>query len=206
VSRRSAALFACVFAALAALVAAGAFTRLDQWSIDHLMPGGSFRHVPGSLANGLVPLLHAGWGSGYAIAANIVTLPASFLLALAIVAFCSRVLAVALVAAVGVEVICKELLTRPALYQGSYHIAAFDSSFPSGHTLRTVLVAAAVSLRWPRVRPLAIAWTIASLALLILAGWHTPSDLAGGVVLAALALLGARGAGALRRCRLPRGA
>ena len=205
-SRRSAALLACVFAALAALVAAGAFTRLDQWSIDHLMPGGSFRHVPGSLFNGLVPLLHSGWGSGYAIAVNIVTLPASFLIALAIVALCSRVLAVALVAAVGVEVICKELLTRPALYKGSFHIAAFDSSFPSGHTLRTLLVAAAVSLRWPRARPFAIVWAIVSLVLILLAGWHTPSDLAGGVVLAGLALLGARSAGALRRRRLPRGA
>jgi membrane-associated phospholipid phosphatase len=206
VSRRSAALLAAVFATLAALVAAGAFTRLDQWSIDHLMPGGSFRHKPESLINGLVPLLHSGWGSGYAIAVNIVTLPASFVIALVIVALCSRALGLALIAAVGVEVICKELLTRPALYKGSLHIAAFDSSFPSGHTLRTLLVAAAVSLRWPRARPFAIVWALASLVLILLAGWHTPSDLAGGVVLAGLALLGARSAGALRRRRLPRSA
>src|SRR6185437_5333655 len=135
VSRRSAAFLAAVFATLAALVAAGAFTRLDQWSIDHLMPGGSFRHKPESLINGLVPLLHAGWGSGYAIAVDIVTLPASFVIALVTVALCSRALGLALIAAVGVEVICKELLTRPALYDGSFHIAAFDSAFPSGHAL-----------------------------------------------------------------------
>ena len=204
-SRRSAALLAAVFATLAALVAAGAFTRLDQWSIDHLMPGGSFHHKPSSLIYGLVPLWHTNLSSGYSVAVNVVTLPASFLIALMIVALCSRALAVALIAAVGVEVICKEILTRPALYDGSYHIAAFDTSFPSGHTLRTLLVAAAVSMRWPRSRPVAIAWAIAALALILLAGWHTPSDLAGGVVLAWLALLGARGAGALRR-RLPRGA
>jgi len=185
-------------------VAAGAFTRVDQWSIDHLMPGGSFRNNKTNIADGLVPLLHSGWGSAYSVAVNLVTLPASFLIALVIVAACSRVLGAALVVAVGVEVICKELLTRPALFHGSLHIAAFDSSFPSGHALRTVIVAAAVTWRWPRLRVAAIAWAIASVVLLLLAGWHTPTDLAGGVLLASLALLGARSAGALRGRRRPR--
>ena len=197
-------LLSSAFAALAVAVAAGAFTRIDQWSIDHLMPGGSFHHGKTPLIDGLVPLLSSGWHSGYGVAVNLVTLPASFLIALVIVTVCSRVLSVALVLAVGVEVICKELLTRPALYDGSFHIAAFDSSFPSGHTLRTVLVAAAVTWRRPHWRIAAIVWAIASIVLLELAGWHTPSDLAGGVLLAGLALLGARGAGALRgRRRLP---
>jgi membrane-associated phospholipid phosphatase len=191
-------LLACAFAALAVAVSAGAFTRLDQWSIDHLMPGGRFHGGKTRLIDGLVPLLSAGWGSGYGIAVNLVTLPASFLIALAIVTFCSRRLAVALVGAVLVEVICKEVLTKPALYDGSFHIAAFDTSFPSGHTLRTVLVAAAVAWRWPRLRALAIVWAICSLTLVLLAGWHTPTDIAGGLLLAALALLGARSAGALR--------
>lgn len=193
-SRRSAALIAlaCAFAALAGLVAAGAFTRVDQWAVDHAMPGASFHHTPGPLINGLVPLLHAGWSSPYAIAANIVTLPASFLIALAIVLACSRVLAAALIAAVAVEVLCKELLDRPALHDGSFHISAFDSSFPSGHALRTMLVAGAIAWRWPRSSPAAAAWVVISVVLLELAGWHTPSDLAAGVVLGGLALLGAR--------------
>jgi hypothetical protein len=202
VSRRSAALLACAFAGLAALVAAGSLTRVDQWAVDHLMPGASLRHANVGLLQGLVPLLHSRWGSAYAIAANIVTLPASFLISLAIVVACSRILGAALAAAVAVEVLCKEVLTRPALYDGSFHIAAFDSSFPSGHALRTVIVAAAVAWRWPRVRTFAVAWAIASIALLQLAGWHTPTDLAGGVVLGALALLGARAAGALGGRRL----
>jgi len=202
VSRRNAALLVCAFAALAALVAAGAFTHVDQWAVDHMMPGASFRHANGGLVNGLVPLLHSRWNSAYGIAANIVTLPASFLVSLAFAIACSRILGAALVAAVAVEVVCKEFLTRPALYDGSFHIAAFDSSFPSGHSLRTVIVAAAVAWRWPRIRVLAVAWAIASIVLLQLAGWHTPTDIAGGVVLAALALLGARGAGALGRRRL----
>ena len=201
-SRRSAALLAGAFAALAALVAAGMLTRFDQWSVDHVMPGASFRHANVNLLEGLVPYLHSGWGSAYAIAVNIVTLPASFLVALVIAFAYSRILGVALVAAVAVEVLCKEVLTRPALYDGSFHIAPFDSSFPSGHALRTVIVAAALAWRWPRLRPVAIAWAIASMVLLQLAGWHTPTDLVGGVLLGSLALLCARAAGALGRRRL----
>jgi membrane-associated phospholipid phosphatase len=202
VYRRSAALLACAFAALAVLVAAGAFTRFDQWAVDHLMPGARFHHANGGLLDGLVPLLHSRWESAYGIAANVVTLPASFLVSVAIVFACSRALGVTLLAAVAVEALCKEVLTRPALYDGSFQIASFDSSFPSGHTLRTLIVAAAVAWRWPRVRYLPAAWATLSLALIQLAGWHTPTDIAGGALLAALALLGARAAGALRRRRL----
>jgi membrane-associated phospholipid phosphatase len=202
VFRRSTALLAGAFAALAALIAAGAFTRVDQWAVDHLMPGASFHNGEGSLLEGLVPLLHSNWSSAYAIATNVVTLPASFVISLAIAFACARALAGALIAAVAVEVLCKELLTRPALYHGSFHITAFDSSFPSGHVLRTVIVAAAVTWRWPRARPVALAWAIASVVLIQLAGWHTPTDIAGGLLLAALALLGARGAGTLGRRRL----
>ena len=202
--RRSALLLSCAFAAVAGLVAAGAFTRADQWAVDHAMPGGHFTNKKVSLFAGLVPLAHTHWHSGYSAAVNVVTLPASFLIAFAIVVAASRVLAIALVAAVAVETLCKEVLTRPALYDGSLHITAFDTSFPSGHTLRTIIVAAAIAWRWPRGLPAVVAWAVAAIALLLLAGWHTPSDLAGGVLLGALALLGARGAGALRRRRLPR--
>jgi membrane-associated phospholipid phosphatase len=189
---RSAALLSCAFAALAVLVAVGAFTRVDQWSIDHVMPGASFHHVQGGLLDGLVPLLHSRWGSPFAVAVNIVTLPASFLVALAIAFACSRAFGIVLVAAVAVEVLCKELLVRPALHHGSYHIASFDSSFPSGHALRTVIVAGAIASTRPHAGRVAAAWAIASIVLLLLAGWHTPTDLAGGVLLAGLALLGAR--------------
>jgi membrane-associated phospholipid phosphatase len=188
--------------ALAALVAAGAFTGVDQWAVDHLMPGARFHNGESGLLEGLVPLLHSDWSSAYAIAANVVTLPASFLISLTIAFACSRALAAALTAAVAVETLCKLLLTRPALYQGSLHITGFDSSFPSGHVLRTVIVAAAVAWSWPRARFVALAWVVASVVLIQLAGWHTPTDIAGGVLLAALALLGARAAGALSRGRL----
>ena len=190
------------FAALASLVAAGTLTSADQWAVDHLMPGASFHHAKESLLDGLVPLYHSRWNSVWAVTVNLVTLPASFLVALAIVAACSRALAAALLAAVVVEGVCKEVLTRPPLHHGSLHIAPFDSSFPSGHALRTVLVAAGVAWTWPRVRTVAVAWAIATIPVLLLAGWHTPTDLAGGLILAWLALLGARSARALGARRL----
>jgi hypothetical protein len=55
------------------------------------------------------------------------------------------------------------------------------------------------------LRSWAAAWAVASIVLLQLAGWHTPTDVLGGVLLGLLALLGARGAGALRARRLARG-
>jgi membrane-associated phospholipid phosphatase len=201
VYRLSTALLVCAFAALAALVSTGRFTRIDQWSVDHLMPGAKAGNKGGDVLDGLVPLLHANWNSPYAIA-NIVTLPAAFLVSLAIAFACSRTLGAMLLAAVAVEVLCKELLARPALYDRSFHIASFDSSFPSGHALRTVIVAAAIARTWPRARSLVVAWSIASIVLLQLAGWHTATDIAGGVLLGALALLGARAAGALGGRRL----
>ena len=192
---------AAAFATLAALVAAGTFDRLDQWSVDQLMPGAHIGAGDTSLARSLVPLLGADWEPWLAGVANVVTLPASFLISLPIVAWRSRLLALALLGAVAVEVVCKELIERPALYHGHIHISAFDSSFPSGHTIRTILVAAAI---WPWLRGWAVAWAAASIALLLLAGWHTPTDILGGVLLGVLALLCARRAGALRARRLAR--
>ena len=199
--RRSAALLAGTYVVLATLFALDAFGRFDQWAVDELMPGGRFSAREPGFGDSLVPLLHAGWGSGWAVAANIVTLPAGFLVSFAIAAVLSRRLALVLLGAVAVEGLSKEVLSGPALYHGGLHIAAFDSSFPSGHALRAVIIGGAVALLWPRFRALAIGWTVAAIALLLLCGWHTPSDLIGGIV---LGLLGAAAAGALRRRRLAR--
>ena len=202
-SRRSAVLLlAGAYAALAALFAVGAFRRFDQWAVDELMPGSEFRHVESGLAESIVPLRHLRWDNGWAIAVNLVTLPAALVVSVVLAALLSRRLAVVLLAAVAVEVICKTVIDGPALFHDGSHIAAFDSSFPSGHALRTVILAGAVAVAVPRLRALAIAWAVASIVLLELAGWHTPTDLAGGVVLGLLALLGAYGVGALRRRRL----
>jgi membrane-associated phospholipid phosphatase len=186
VFRRSSVLLAAAFAALAGLTAAGSFSGLDQWPVDHAMPGASFSRVSTSLVSDVIPLYHVRWHSPWSVATNLVTLPASFLLSVVIVAALSRRLGLALLACVTVEVICKETLTRPALHHGALHIAPFDSSFPSGHALRTVLIAVAVAMTRPRLARAATVWATVSVVLLLLGGWHTPSDLIGGVVLGGL--------------------
>jgi len=201
VYRRSTIIVAAAFALLAVAVSAGVFHALDQWAVHHLMPGLEPNASESSLADSLVPLLGSDWGDGWSIATNLVALPGAFVIALAIVAWRSRLLAVVMLVAVAVEVVCKEVLTKPALYLDGVHITPFDSSFPSGHTLRIALVAGAL---YPLLRGWVIGWAAAAIALILLAGWHTPTDIAGGLLLGALGLLCARSAGALRAGRLRR--
>jgi membrane-associated phospholipid phosphatase len=82
-------------------------------------------------------------------------------------------------------------------------VVNFDSSFPSGHTLRIVLLVGAL---YPLLRGWVVAWAVAAVALILLAGWHVPTDVAGGLLLGALGLLGGRAAGALRARGLRRAA
>jgi len=194
---------AAAFALLALLVSAGVFHDLDQWAVDHLMPGLEPSPSKTSLVDSLVPLHGSDWSDGWSIAANLVALPGSFFIALAILAWRSRVLAIVMLAAVTVEVVCKEVLTKPALYLDGVHIVPFDSSFPSGHSLRIVLLAGAL---YPLLRSWVVGWAFAAIALILLAGWHTPTDIVGGLLLGALGLLCARSAGALRAGRLRRAA
>ena len=184
------------FAALAVAVAAGAFTGVDQWAVDHVMPGGHFNGGQPNLLDALVPLAGTHWDSALSVAAAVVAIPASFLVALALTAWRSRPIAALMIAGTAVETLCKHVLMRPELHHGTLHVVAFDDSFPSGHALRGVLVAAAFASPW------SAAWAVATIVLIQLAGWHTPSDLLGGVLLALLGLLGAR---ALRGRRLLRG-
>jgi membrane-associated phospholipid phosphatase len=64
------------------------------------------------------------------------------------------------------------------------HVRGFDQSYPSGHTLRTALVAATAWRLRPRLAPLLALWLAAAAALLVAGGWHVPSDVAGGLLLA----------------------
>jgi membrane-associated phospholipid phosphatase len=111
--------------------------------------------------------------------------------------------------AVAVELVFRHTLTRPALYRDGVHLVGFDSSWPSGHALRCALLAAALATAWPRLRiPLGI-WLAAVVVLLELAGFHTPTDLAGGLLLATAAAAGAvavERSGRLRRRAALRGA
>jgi membrane-associated phospholipid phosphatase len=196
----AAAAAACAFAGLAGLVAAGSLNGLDQWAIDHLMPGGVESRSGPSLAEALVPLLHAHWDQALRAAANVVTLPAQAFVSFALVGACCVLLArrgrrrdavtwaAAWVGANVAEVAGKAAIGRPPLYRNGLHVAAFDSSFPSGHTVRALLVAAVAASVWPRARAALAAWAAATVVLLVVAGDHVPSDVAGGVALAVLAL------------------
>jgi membrane-associated phospholipid phosphatase len=194
------------FAGLGALVAAGALTGFDQWACDHLMPlTGGTSGGPPSLLESLVPLYHASWDPAGVAVTQIVTLPGQVLISFALVAAGAWKLRapawiVAWLGATVVEFGIRHVLTRPALYRGGVHVTAFDSSWPSGHALRCALVAAVLAAAWPRARTALMAWLLASAALLELAGFHTPTDVAGGLL---LGLLGWRAAAAARVLRQP---
>lgn len=203
-NKSSLALTAAAFAALGALVATGALTGIDQWACDHLMPlaGGTSGGQPTFLET-LVPLFHASWQPAGVAVTQIVTLPGQVLISLALVSVGAWKLrapawVAAWVGAAAVEVVIRHTLTRPALYRDGVHVTAFDSSWPSGHTLRCALVAAVLAAAWPRARTALVAWLVAAAVLLELAGFHTPTDVAGGLL---LALLGGGAAVAAGRAR-----
>lgn len=191
-ARAAAAACAAAFAALAVLVAAGSLTSFDQWAIDHAMPASDFTPGKPTLTGALIPLWHERWSSAASSAADVFTLPAYVLPAAAIVALaCLRLrgrrgalLAAAFAIGNAVEVLTKDLLTRPALHWHALHLVGFDNSYPSGHTLRAVFVAAAIAWAWPRARHVAVLWAAGTLVALEVAGLHVPTDIAGGLLLA----------------------
>ena len=197
--RRSPALpLAAAYAALAVLVAAGAFTGLDQWAVDHAMPGGHGAGTPPTLVEAAVPLYHASWHGWLNGIADVVTLPAQALVASLLAAACLLVLwrrgrqtpalvwGAAWVAGNATEVLCKSVLARPLLYRDGLPITAFSSSFPSGHTLRAVLLATLAAVVWPAASRWLAVWAAAILVLLEVDGLHVPTDIAGGLLLAGL--------------------
>jgi membrane-associated phospholipid phosphatase len=102
------------------------------------------------------------------------------------------------VAAVAVELVFRHAMTRPALYRHGVHLVAFDTSWPSGHALRSAIVVAALVAAWPRLRVPLLVWLAAVAVLLELAGFHTPTDVAGGLLLASAVVALVR-SGLLRR-------
>lgn len=182
---------AAAFAALAVLVERGSLTSIDQWAVRRVMPGAHFTGKP-TLADALIPFWGEWWHNAVSVTMNVLTAPAELLVATAIVAIaCWNVRGRGAAAFAGVyvagnviEEIVKSTLVRPPLYAGSHAVAAFTNSYPSGHTIRIVLLAAAVGMAWPRLRLPAAAWAAATVVFLVLGGWHVPSDVAGGLLLA----------------------
>jgi membrane-associated phospholipid phosphatase len=195
-----------LFALLAALDVAGAFTSVDQFAVTHLMPP----LTPGSQGPVSVGGLYTPVGAGapwWTVILDLWTYPCSVLvsgLVLAVVTFLAfrrgRLTAALAVDAAwvlgnAVELLGKETLRRPALYALSpqgvrFHAVAFDGSFPSGHMIRGIVVVAALLLVAPRWRTPLLAWIAFVGAALVLAADHTPSDVVAGIVVG-LALVGA---------------
>jgi membrane-associated phospholipid phosphatase len=160
------------------------------------MPFAGTPQGPPTLVESLLPLYHASFHPLGAAIAQIVTLPGQAVISFVLVLVAARRLRTlvwpgAWLAAVAVEVVFRHALTRPALYRDGVHLVAFDTSWPSGHALRCALVAAAVGAAWPRLRILLAIWLAAAVVLLELAGFHTPTDIVGGLLLAVVAAAGA---------------
>lgn len=189
-AQRRALTFAAVaaLALLTALVAAGRLHGLDRYAVAHWMPWLSPRHH--ALLELKPLLIPAREGPAAARAIDAWTYPASVLASAVIVALCAyrtrrRLLVALWVAANTVEVVGKLAVTKPALYTTHHvHVAGFDHSYPSGHTIRGALVAAAVASAWPRVAPFAWAWFATVPFALVALGYHTPTDVIGGLLVA----------------------
>ncbi|HEX6952648.1 MAG TPA: phosphatase PAP2 family protein [Gaiellaceae bacterium] len=175
---------------------------------------------PPTTLESVVPLLHAPLHPLGAGVAEIVTLPGQVVISLVLVLLAAHRLrtrgragaavcwTVAWFVAVVVEAAFRHTLTREPLYRDGVHLVGFDASWPSGHALRCALVTGAFASAWPRLRtPLAV-WLAAAVVLLELAGFHTPTDLVGGLLLATAAAGGAvaveRSGFLRRRARLRR--
>ena len=197
-------MLAAAYAAVAALVAAGALSGVDEWAATHAMPFAGAAAARPTLVDGLVPLHGVDLGRAGDALAAVVTLPGQVLLsalAAAVAWFELRrrgrtatavAWAAALVLATAIEAVGKESLTRPPLYRDSIELVGFDNSWPSGHTVRAAVLALTLAAAWPRLRPLLALWLVASLVLLELSGAHTPSDILGGLLLAAFLAAGAK--------------
>jgi hypothetical protein len=185
------------FLVLAVLVAAGATTGLDQYAVDHLMPG-LYPYVTDRFDPGGVFLQPDPLNPNRIVnrIADAVVRPATIEivtpLVIVVLLTAKRLRSVRLrwaavfATLVAVELVGKHLIHRPPLHTtaayGSAHVWKFDSSFPSGETERAVFLAALLAAAWPRVRLLPLLWAAAVVLLLVAAGTHTPTDIAGGVL------------------------
>jgi hypothetical protein len=184
---------AALVAATAALVAAGACTWLDRYAVSHLMPWLRPRHHHFVTVTGLT-LPSPDRSVGHALV-DLWTYPAAFLPSAGLVLACAWRLdlrgrrdaaltwCVLWVAGNAVELAGKLGVERPELFRDGVHVSAFDHSLPSGHTIRSLVVAGAVAWTWRRGR-LVFLWAAGVPIALVALGAHTPTDVVAGVFVA----------------------
>lgn len=169
---------AAAFAALTALVAAGALTGVDRYAAYHLMPWREL--TPHHLLDPRSLFVPRGEPTLASTLVGLWTYPASVFVSGLVVLATRRFRFVALwVVANALELLGKLTITRP-----SVGVSAFRHSYPSGHTLRAFVVAAVVVWTWRRLGPVAVAWALTVPFALVALGDHVPSDVAGGALLA----------------------
>jgi membrane-associated phospholipid phosphatase len=193
---RRAALLAAAFVILTAAVGTGHLRPVDQFALDHLTPlsGTSLAATvaPPDPLVALRPVIH-GHRSVLVSAGAIAFAPADTLSALVIVSAAGLMLyrrgrpragaawIVAVLAGLAIEGTGKLLIDQIRFSPGSDVLGvALNGSYPSGHTIRSVVLASMVGSLWPRTRPWLIAWVALVTGLLELGGLHVPSDIAGG--------------------------
>ena len=93
----------------------------------------------------------------------------------------AAVWAVLWVAANVLELLGKLIVERPNLYLHGMHVSGFDHSLPSGHTLRSLVVATALAATW-RTGRAALAWAATIPFALVVLGDHTPTDVVAGLL------------------------
>jgi membrane-associated phospholipid phosphatase len=202
---RAIAATAAALAAFTGLVLTGVMNGIDDWGIDRVMPALD----PLSRGHGLVSSTglwkpfpwHIVWWQKVLDTYNYPAsaLPSAVLVAIACWVLLRRgqrwpalVWLGAWCAGNAVELLGKHVLTRPDVYwHERVHVAPFDSSYPSGHTMRSVVIAALVAYVWPRLRWPAAIWLLFVPPSLVVSAAHTISDVVGGLLLGLLTVLAA---------------
>jgi membrane-associated phospholipid phosphatase len=173
----------------ATLAATGVLRRVDQYAVDHLMPWLALHHQPFVTFGALtVPSLEPPAAN---TALDLWTYLGAVLPSLLIVLFAAWRLTrrdaitwcALWCAGNAIELAGKLTLHKPDLYHHTFHVAAFDTSLPSGHTIRSLILAGAVASAW-RSGWLAFIWAATVPFALVVQGVHAPSDVVTGVFVA----------------------
>ncbi len=200
------------FLVLAVVVAVGWLDAVDRYAVRELMPGG----LPIESSIPVIGRLLQYHGHHFDLS-QVVRVPGTIVASVVLAFLAGLVLlrrgerracvawALAFAAANAVVVVGQTVITKPALYGIAYgrheRLDGFLSSFPSGHATRLVLLGAVFTYLWPRAGALLAVWVAGALVSLEVDGLHTPSDIAGGVLLAVAVLLSMPVVGVLDRGR-----
>jgi membrane-associated phospholipid phosphatase len=202
--------FASTFVVLTLLVAADVAQPVDRYAVRHLMPGLGADFQKPSLPGRLIPFLgeaqrHA---DAFQHAIRVISFPASALASLVLLTIACFLLwrrgerpsaltwTAVWALAIAIELICEALVRHEPLLLASPDRAprqvTFGNSYPSGHAIRATLLAALAGRLSPRVLPYVLVWTAVVAVGLELAAFHTPTDILGGLLLAAFLLASAK--------------